>query len=245
MIIKKPDEQAYLKALVYGPHGQGKTHLLGTAQLDARTRPMLLIDWEGNTETLAGLDIDVAVCRTWQDMNEVYAMLTQTNHGYKSVGIDSLTELNLYALITEMNRQVALGGKGRDTQPDAAQIQDYGVTLVQMRRLLRNMRDLPMHVIFTALDDSDVTPREGTVKLPMMVGKMRQEVGALMSVVGYLAIEESDGKINRTLLLHSIPKYRVKVRTGWGMEIPETLDNPTVGKILNTVLPHTKENTNA
>src|ERR1700760_2225712 len=108
--IKRPDENRFLKALFFGPSGAGKTHMLGTATEDPRTSPMLLIDFEGGDETLAGLDIDVAPVRSWEDYNEVYGPLLEEKDWeipgsslkkgelYRSVGIDSISETHIFAL---------------------------------------------------------------------------------------------------------------------------------------------------
>jgi hypothetical protein len=244
--IVKPEDKAFMKALVFAPHGRGKTTFLGTAQEDERTAPLLLLDFEGNTESLYGLDVDIWPVRNWDNFEEVYRFLSVPGHGYKSIGIDSISEVNTYALLQEMTRRVNIGGPGREDFPDQAQKQDYGAILVQMRRLLRRFRDLPMHVIYTALDDTEPEPGEGIVKIPGMVGKMRREVGALMSVVGYIALDpekkDDHGEPLRTLLLRDIPAFRVKVRTAWKMThtVPQRLDDPTVGKLMNVVFPKMK-----
>lgn len=249
--LTTPQAAAYLKTLFFGPGGYGKTVLMGTANLDPRTAPMLLLDFEGNTESLLGLDIDIIQCKSLEDISEVHTRLIRGElHSqfpqyegmpFKSVGIDSISEVNLDALREEILRKTAYRmAKGDD--PNYAQIQDYGVVLNQMRRIIRVWRDLPMHIFFTAIDDSVPEPGEGTVKIPLMLGAMKREIGALMSVVGCLAIKEENGKKERTLLLHDIPKYRVKVRSRWGDHdsIPTEVPNPTITKLLDYIL-QTKE----
>lgn len=239
--ILKPDEASYMKALIFGPGGYGKTTFLGTAQKDPRTSPMLLLDYEGNTESLRGLDIDIKPIRDWNDFNETLQYLRHEKHGYKSIGIDSLTEVNLWALNARVLERSAT--RGDDEQPE---LQDFGHVLTQMRRLIRVFRDLPMHVFYTAIDDTEPEPGEGNVKIPMMVGRMKREIGALMSVVGCLAIQETQNPDKtltkeRVLLLHDIPRYRVKARTAWQAHdsVPEILSNPTVGRLLDVILPST------
>ena len=45
MEVKRPGDNRFIKALIFGPPGQGKTYLLGTAQEDERTAPMLFWRW--------------------------------------------------------------------------------------------------------------------------------------------------------------------------------------------------------
>lgn len=226
--IRKPTENRFVKALFFSPGGAGKTVLVGTAQLDDRTSPMLFLDFEGGDESLAGLDIDIAEIRSWEDWNEVYEMLVSGDHGYKSVGVDSISETHKWALLSILDKEQATR-----KNPDLLEQRDYGTATVQMRRLLRSFRDLPMHVFFTAHAKEIEIPREGRVRVPDLSGQMAEEVAGLMSVVGYLAQYEEDGEMQRTLLLHSFPKFRIKVRTPWETAVPEELVNPTVTDLLD------------
>lgn len=230
LVIRKPSERRFIKALVFAPAGAGKTVLMGTAELDERTSPMLLLDFEGGTESLAGLDIDVAEIKTWDDYNEAYELLSSGDHNYKSVGIDSISETHKWALLEIVNKK----GPTRK-EPDLIEQGDYGIATTQMRRLLRHFRDLPMHVFFAAHAKEVEIPREGRVRVPDLAGQMAEEVSGLVSVQGYLAQFEEDGDLHRTLLLHSFPRYRIKARTPWEVDVPEELVDPTVSQILDSL----------
>lgn len=235
MQITKPSENRYVKGLFFAPAGNGKTVLIGTAELDERTSPMCLLDFEGGTESLAGLDVVVIPIRTWDDYNEAYEALANgsTIDGidfsqFKSVGIDSISETHKFALLDILRRQ---GHTRKD--PDLLEQRDYGTATVQMRRLLREFRDLPMHVFFTAHAKEVEIPREGRVRVPDLAGQLAEEVSGLVSVQGYLAQYEDDGELHRTLLLHSFPKFRIKIRTPWGVQVPEEIVDPTVTDLLD------------
>jgi hypothetical protein len=162
-------------------------------------------------------------------------MLQKGGHDYKSVGIDSVTETHTYALMAEMASEAP-----NRKDPDQAQQQDYGKILVQMRRLLREFRDLPLHVFFTALSQDDVDPREGMVKKPSLFGKMADEISGIMDVVAYLSITDLGTKqapdSHRVLVLRNYPKIRAKARTPWGAEgIPDEIVDPTVSKIFDAL----------
>lgn len=238
MRVSKPGEQKWLKALIFGPAGQGKTHFLGTAQLDTRTSPMLLLDFEGGEQTLVGLDIDIVRIRSWEDYFEVYEELSQSRDlKYKSVGIDSISETHIFALLDLLDQQ---GAQRRD--PDLLQQQDYGKAGTQMRRLLRSFRDLPVHVFFTSLAKEVVEARVGTVKVPALAGQLAEEVPGLMDLTGYMAISQekdprtAEIKDVRSLLLKNFSQFRVKVRTGWGdVDCPDLIEDPTVTKLLDAL----------
>jgi len=244
MKITRPDEKRYAKALIFGPSGQGKTHLLGTAQDDPRTDPMLLLDFEGGAETLAGLKIDVARIKSWDDYNVCFDALSSGKHWtlpgsslkegerYKSLGIDSISETHLFALLHILDEE---GQSRRD--PELLEQRDYGKASVQMRRLLREFRDLDLHVFYTAHAKEVEERGIGKVKVPAMAGQMAEEVVGLMSVVGYLAVgEDEEGDVFRALILQNTPQFRTKVRTPWGAEgVPDEIEDPSVTKILDAI----------
>ncbi len=246
MEVVSPSDRRYCKALIFAPAGAGKTVLLGTAQEDERTFPMLLLDFEGGTESLAGLDIDTVPIRSWEDYNEAYEALANGDtldfeddgdgysidfSAYKSLGIDSISETHKFALLEILRKE---GASRRD--PDLVEQGDYGRATTQMRRLLREFRDLDMHVFFAAHAKETDIPREGRVRVPDLAGQLAEEVSGLMSIAGYLAqYEEDDGELHRSLLLHSFPKFRIKARTRWGVTAPQEIIDPTIAKILDAL----------
>lgn len=245
MEVKNPQDNRYVKALVFGPPGQGKTFMLGTAQDDERTYPMLLLDFEGGDETLAGLDIDVAPIRSWEDYNEVYEALIgdhsslegsslKAGESYKSIGIDSISETHLWALLEILDNATA--SSSRRVDPDALEIQDYGKATIQMRRLLREFRDLPLHVFYTSTAKTVDERGIGKVKVPAMAGAMAEEVVALMSVCGYLAVEENEeGDLERLLILQNFPRFRTKIRVPWEASAPDLIEDPTITALLDVL----------
>lgn len=241
MKVRKPAEMRFIKALIFAPAGAGKTVLLGTAQQDERTFPMCFLDFEGGDESLAGLDIDVFEIRSWQDYNEVYEALANGDTWeidgveydftkYKSIGIDSISETHRFALMEILRKE---GPSRRD--PDLIEQGDYGRASVQLRRLLREFRDLPFHVFYVAHAKQDELPREGMVRLPDLAGKLAEEISGIVSVQGYLAQFVENDETHRTLLLNGFPKFRVKSRTPWGVAGPEEIIDPTVSTLLDAL----------
>jgi hypothetical protein len=230
-VPRLPAEAQFVKALIHSPAGHGKTHFLGTAQEDERTYPMALLNFEGGDQSLVGLDIDIYDIRDWKDYDDVYAMLRNPKaHQYRSVGVDSITETQITGLlnILEFDKKRA--------DPDQLAQQDWGVILVRMRRVIRHyVKMLPMHVFMTALSKDDVVSRVGQVKTPAVQGAFANELPGILDVVGYLALEETDGMVKRILLLHDYPKFSVKVRTPWNVEVPAEIEDPTVTRLLDAL----------
>lgn len=227
------------KSMVHGPQGHGKTHLMGTLAHDPRTAPALFLDFEGGDLTLKGMpgEWDQAEVRSWEDYNEQFERLVNNKEGFKSVGIDSLSETHIFALLNILEIE---GAKRKNR--NLIEQGDYGTAMVQMRRLVREFRDLDLHVLFVASSKDVRDPREGMVKKPALSGQLADDIPGMMDLVGYLAItdevdEEGDatGNVIRSLLLQNYPKVRTKVRTPWGVVAPDEIDNPTITSILDTL----------
>jgi hypothetical protein len=191
----------------------------------------MILDFEGGTwdvlKTLPGLDSKWFYRRikSWDDYNSAYAELETNDLGIKSCGIDSISETHIYALMHILDTK----GANR-SNPDLIEQGDYGVGLVQIRRLVRSFRDLPMHTFFTAHHKDEVDPRLGMTKLVNLPGKAATEVPGLMTAVGYLT---KDNEGTRCMVFGGDPKIRTKIRLPWGSDPVEVVDDPTVTDILN------------
>lgn len=233
LTISTPAERRFVKALFFSPAGHGKTHLLGTAMEDERTAPMILADFEGGDETLSGLGIEVASIRDWDDYNELYELVSDPDTKYNSLGIDSISETHIWSLLSRIEEKAE-----NRKDPDLIEMGDYGVVSTQMRRLLREFRDLPLHVFYTAAAKETEERGVGKIKVPAMAGQLSDEVVHLMSVVGYLAKgevqneETEEWETARELLFNEVG-YRTKIRMPWGVEAPDGLENPTITSFMD------------
>lgn len=233
--IHKAGAAKTLNALIFAPHGHGKTHFLATANDDERSGPILILNFEGGEQTLVGSDVDIFDVLSWDDYDEAYEILTDPDCKYKSVGLDSISETQIFGQLAILDKDA------KRVDPDLMAQQDWGIILVQMRRLVRHFRDLPMHVFFTALAGEIMLPRVGTVRAPLLQGAFQKELPGIVDVVAYLANEDKDDPdededpINRLLLLHSYPKFQVKARTPWGIRVPSEIEDPSVSDLLDVL----------
>ncbi len=155
---------------------------------------------------------------------------------YKSVGVDSITE-------TQINSLFHILGTTRDrADPDLLAQQDWGVVLIQMRRMVRKfMKALPKHVFMTALSKSTNVKGLGSAWYPSVQGSFFDELPGIPDVVGYLANEDVEPDkehplgVQQILLLHSNPKFGVKCRTPWGQTVPSEIVDPSIEKLLDTL----------
>jgi len=226
------------KGLIFGPPKHGKTRLIGTAAHDERTAPHFCFDLEGGVEdvleTMPGYGTDFIrhPVKSWDDFNEGYERLRVNDEGFKSGSVDSLSETHIFALMDLLED----GTPRREKNPDLIEQGDYGIALVQLRRFVRHLRDLPMHMFYTAHHKEDVDRKEGLITTVNLAGKAAIEIPGLMSVVGYLALsEDEEGKEERILLLQNYAKIRIGVRAGWDVTVPDEIVNPDITKLLDAL----------
>lgn len=215
----------YINVLFYGASGVGKTVLAGSADEVPDMRPVLMIDVEGGTLSLKNTHPDVNVVRvqSWDDMQKVYDALYRGDHDYKTVILDSLTEIQKFSMYNIMK---GLMQSDPDRDPDVPGMREWGKNIEQIRRLVRAFRDLPMHTIFTALVAIDKDAKTGVMQArPSLSGKLSGEVAGYVDIVAYLYTKVSDAHVRRLLLTAATDRQIAKDRSG---RLPQVIENPTM-----------------
>lgn len=196
LAVRKPQENLpFLNLMMYGDSGVGKTLLAGTAAFVEELSPVLFIDVEGGTLTLSQFDdtanIDVIRVTSWPVMQKLYDELYAGRHPYKTVVIDSLTEMQKLAMGSVL-------GYGKDLDPEGIipEFKDWSLNTEQMRRLVRAFRDLSLNTIFTCLALDQEHPRKKNVfiKKPNLTKKLSEEIPAFFDVLFYLYATEVGGQ---------------------------------------------------
>ena len=237
-----------LNVLVYGQLGVGKTCLLGSAQDCEETSPMLLIDVEGGTLSLSGTSIDIFRPQNFDEIQEVYDFLRFENTEYKSVGIDSLTELqrklSMGEILGVLEEDASYTNLAGHKPPDRY---DWLQSGEQMRRFIRAFRDLAylrekdrrIHVFFSALEKTD---ENRSIVCPSLPGALGVEVGASVDVLARLSIQEVQTEDGRTRKVRHLSmreeidengiRYLGKIRMPKSNSFPTTLINPSASKLI-------------
>lgn len=181
-----------LSMLVYGDSKAGKSTLAATAPY-----PRLLIDsemafkflpivpkmWDPKKEPPPVADGTWDTCvvpvLTYEDMLAAYQYLKLGQHQFKSVVVDSISELQVKLIDSIVG-------------PEQIKMQQWGQLLRSMSDMMRGLRDLTMHptnpleaVILTAM------AKDGNGKAkPYLQGQAATILPYLYDLVGYVRVEE-------------------------------------------------------
>lgn len=219
-----------LKCLFYGPSGVGKTVLAGSISAVPCLSPALGQDIEGGMTSLSSFgydDIDLTRINSFtcgQDsFMRVYKYLASPENKYGSTILDSLTELQ--ALIIDE----ALLEEGKK-KPDLAV---WNLVAGKTRKVVRRIRDLPIHVVVTALDRQVKDESTGImVKQPALVGKMSEELMGYFDIVGRLETKRTKEGLVRVAYFEGDETFRAKDRTH---SLGKKMENPTMEKIWSLI----------
>lgn len=218
----------FVKMLIYGESGAGKTRLSGSADDVPEMRRVLFIDVEGGTLTLRDTypDVEVVRVKNWQQMQSVYDVLYENRHEYTTIVVDSLTELQKMSMDNVMRRLVE---EHEERDSDVPGIREWNINIEQTRKFVRAFRDLPVNTIFTALVQTDKNVRTGALKRkPSLSGKVKDEVAGFLDIVVYLYTKEIDQENKRMLLCGQTEDTVAKDRSN---ALPLTIENPTMATI--------------
>lgn len=233
--VQTAAEQAFnFNILIYGKSGVGKTRLAGSAAAVPEMSPVLFVDIEGGTFTIRDIYPDAHVVRvtSWPDLQIVYEALFDEETPYRTVVLDSLTEImkfNMYAIMQGVVKKEA------ERDPDIPSVREWGKNIEQLRKFIRAFRDLPINTIFTALSTEEKNQKTGaTEKKIALNGKLSLEAAGFLDIVVYMYTKMvGDPPINKRLLLSTATEDVIaKDRSN---KLPPVLEFPTMQDIYDIV----------
>lgn len=238
-IHKLEDKEPYINMMVYGGSGVGKTVFASTAP-----RPILWLEAEGGTHSIGNKEgIDVVTVQNLETYREALKFLEANPGLYKTVVLDSLTEASASLLKEIMRAAVAKKPERDEFKPEFGEW--LKLTNV-IRGIVRSYRDLPIHLVLTALEREDTDEMTGRVKVrPRLSPTVADEMPQYLDVVGYMyakgdvvdAKQEGDADpIQRHLLLRPTNKHSAKLRAPQGTTPPDHLVDPTFDDVAKLVL---------
>lgn len=234
---------SWINLLVYGDPGAGKTHLAGTAADSPHTSPVLVLDVDGGVTTLRHRqEIDVVTIRSERQLrdsyNKLYHSIKDGKIHYKTVVIDSLTEL---ASLGMKDIMVVAYNKNPETVDIQVPSQrEWGKSRENIREIVRAWRDLPCNVIYCAHAGTLQEEDQPTKYFPGFAGKLRTDIPGFMDIVGYLYPDNQQGVVTRYLQVQGSRRVVAKDRTS---ALGDVVENPTV-PMLWDMIHSTNANTN-
>lgn len=207
----------YVKMLIYGDAGAGKTVFASQSVDIERMRDVLFINAEAGTKSITESEavenhdlIDFVSVQSYETFVQLYEWLLKhcnardakdqakldalaAKYGfpkgrkYRTVVVDSLSE------IEQVNLSRIFGDDADDLidAAEAADFRDYGQNRRLLHKVIRAFRNLPMNVIFTCARDWDQDEKKKYGYQPKLTGKLSKDVQFFMDIVGYLATGKS------------------------------------------------------
>jgi hypothetical protein len=234
-IVPVQARSPFINILIYGESGVGKTTLAGSADAVPDLRPVLVIDIEGGTESLVRSypEVDTVRVTNWIEMQRVYDDLYEGNHPYKTVILDSLSEIQKFSMYFIMEE---LKKKYPDREVDVPSMREWGINLEQMRRYVRAFRDLPINTIMTALSKDEKNERTGAIMHKIkLTGQFADECPAFLDIVAYLYTKTitTDGEPEETRLLLTAKTEEVVAKDRTGSLPGPVMISPTMKEIFS------------
>jgi phage nucleotide-binding protein len=194
----------YVKITIYGQSGVGKTVLCSTAP-----KPLIL-SAEAGLLSLANKDIPAIELNSIAELQEAYAFVKAHGGAYETVCLDSISDIaeqSLDGSLLELQRKANEEGKQADPR------QAYGKMAMEMLRLTRAFRTLPMHVVFTAKQGYVTDSIANTIRFgPMLPGQMyTQNFPYLMDILCCMRVTKEG---ERYLQTQPNIQYLAKDRSG-------------------------------
>lgn len=252
----------FLKLLIYGNYGVGKTTLACSALEVPSMRDVIMINAEAGDQSvdhMEGLDaISVTTFRALGRINEFLKQHCKARDAgdkdelikmeaflrgvkekeitepreYRTVILDSLTELEAYCF----EQLLGITDTTRlDEETQSAEWVEYKKNNTMILRVVRAFRDLPMHVIFTCAEKYTQDETKKFKYTPDMTGKLSKKIQGFMDIVGYYAQGKDGDKIQRRLYVmpSGTGKYDAKHR--YPTYKGEFFTDPTISTILKEV----------
>jgi len=193
-LAKARDLDFKINALIYGEPGTGKTRIIGSCDAVPEMRKVLIVDVDGGALTVREPFPDVEIVRVenFKQLQGVYNDLRAGGHGFHTVGIDTITEVQKYNMTDVMEELKRRDPNRNEYVPDR---REWGISSEMVRRMIHAFKDLPVHTIFTAhVKDEEDSNTGIKTKRPDLPGKLARQIPGWFDLVVYMYERETDKK---------------------------------------------------
>lgn len=191
-LIKKPSElniQAFIRTLLYGQPGIGKT------QLSLSAPSPLLLDYDGGIHRVNPLyQTDTVQIESWQDTIDV---LKEDLSAYKTIVIDTAGKMLDY-----LSEYIIKNDAKMARRDGALTLQGYGARKVAFVNFLKQVTMLNKHLVFVAHEREDKDGDSRFIR-PEIGGSSGGDLVKELDLVGYM---EAIGK-KRTISFDPCEKF--------------------------------------
>lgn len=225
-------QDEYLKILVYGDPGVGKTVFTATSP------DWLMVNIEKggkvlkNHRDLIGPNCQGLEYKSIFQLEQLLKYLKQDAEPlrkFKTVVIDSFSELQKRDLDEIVKVEASKDASRNKFLPIGP---DYNINTEHMRVIASDLRDLDRHVIVTCHVKEEKDGDSGAIlRRPNLTPKLAGTLAGIFDLVGYYARSVGpDGKEVRTLQVQPTARVVAKTRIGG---LPAILENPTFQVLLD------------
>ena len=201
-IVKASEaKQDFMKILIHGQSGTGKSTMCATAP------GRILYLWTERQGVLSFKRLrpgdDTLQIESLENLREALDYLRGGNHKYDTACLDSLTDMQRL-IVGEIT-----AGK------DAPTIADWGTIINRTLSLVEAYRNLPMHVVITALSDEAIIGEEQRIVRPSVAGrKLPGQLSQFFNIVGYCFKRAEKDRVKYTVLLDGRDDFSCKGMPG-------------------------------
>lgn len=211
----------YLKMIIYGKSGCGKT-FLGSSSVLKGIHPgyktlLILLETQGRVTIRATKKLGywnengrVVHISNMEQLKELIVHLRHEDHGYEVVVLDTVDEIQE---TIKGKRLTMKAGK------EVLNMQDWQILKDQIRFTVTAFRDMPIHFLGLAHSLDIFTENEGRYTTIALNGKNQDNnIAGLVNLVGYLyKSSDQEGKVTRRVIFNGDSSYLTK-------ELPEVKD---------------------